>query len=582
MTLARTIRRVIRRPAAGSVEGRPAAVPTLQPAAPAIPAPAIPAGPTIEGGPSADAGAIEVAAGGTAGETPGTIDITENDPLLGLLQSSVGPVDLEGLSLDSAAVRDLRAAGIKLVVPLISQGELIGTLNLGPRLSEQDYSSDDRRLLESLAAQAAPALRVGQLVKEQEAEARDRQKMEQELQVAQLIQRNFLPRQLPQPEGWRIAAYYRPARAVGGDFYDCFALPDGRLAVVIGDVTDKGVPAALVMAATRSLIRASAQRLMEPGAVLERVNELLCPDMPEKMFVTCFYAALDPADGTLRFANAGHDLPYLRTGQGSAAELRARGMPLGLMPGMRYDEAELAVGPGQVAVLHSDGVAEAHAPDGTMFGFPRLRALVGRLRADEPVVEEVLDELARFTGPGWEQEDDITLVTVERTAETAKTALTASGPAAAPIVRTLLETTIPSQAGNERLTIAQVAEAVADLGLPAARLEDLKTAVGEGTMNAIEHGNGNDPSKPVHVRVSTDGSQLTVEIADVGGDRPVPDPDALPVPDLAAKLEGRQTPRGWGLFLIRSMVDEMAIRAVPGGHAVVMTMRLDGRSSDAQ
>src|SRR6185437_7060479 len=172
----------------------------------------------------------------------------------------------------------MRAAGVKLVVPLVTQGELIGLLNLGPRLSDQDYSGDDRRLLESLAAQAAPAVRVGQLVREQEVEIRSRERLEQELQVAKLIQQHFLPRTLPDLPGWQIDAHYRPAREVGGDFYDFIALDDGRVGIVIGDVTDKGVPAALVMAATRSVLRAAAQRLGDPGAVLERVNEHLCPD----------------------------------------------------------------------------------------------------------------------------------------------------------------------------------------------------------------------------------------------------------------------------------------------------------------
>ena len=212
-------------------------------------------------------------------------------------------------------------------------------LNLGPRLSEQEYSSDDRKLLDNLAAQAAPALRVGQLVREQQAEAATRQRFEQELEVARLIQQNFLPKQLPELSGWQVAAYYRPAREVGGDFYDVIPLPDGQIGFVVGDVTDKGVPAALVMAATRSVLRASAQRLVEPGEVLERVNEHLCPDMPEKMFVTCLYGVLEPETGRFRFANAGHDLPYVKTAEGSE-ELRARGMPLGLMPGMPYEEKE--------------------------------------------------------------------------------------------------------------------------------------------------------------------------------------------------------------------------------------------------
>ncbi|HEX6391224.1 MAG TPA: SpoIIE family protein phosphatase, partial [Solirubrobacteraceae bacterium] len=263
-----------------------------------------------------------VAAQAAPADEPAPIDIAPNDPLLAYLQSASGAVDVEQLELDSPALAELKAAGIKLAVPLVSQGELIGVLNLGPRLSEQEYSSDDRKLLDNLAAQAAPALRVGQLVRQQQAEAATRQRFEQELEVAKLIQQNFLPKQLPELSGWQVAAYYRPAREVGGDFYDVIPLPGGKVGFVVGDVTDKGVPAALVMAATRSVLRASAQRLVNPGETLERVNEHLCPDMPEKMFVTCLYGVLEPESGRFRFANAGHDLPYVKTAEGSV-ELRA-------------------------------------------------------------------------------------------------------------------------------------------------------------------------------------------------------------------------------------------------------------------
>ncbi len=187
------------------------------------------------------------------------VDIAESDPLLAYLQTAPGPVDLTRLELDSPAVRDLRAAGVALVVPLVSQGELIGTLNLGPRLSEQDYSTDDRRLLTTLAAQAAPAIRVAQLVREQAHEAAERERLDQEMRVATLIQQQFLPRELPKLPQWQIAAYYGPARAVGGDFYDFIEMHDGRIGIAVGDVTDKGVPAALVMARTHSILRAEAR-----------------------------------------------------------------------------------------------------------------------------------------------------------------------------------------------------------------------------------------------------------------------------------------------------------------------------------
>ena len=165
------------------------------------------------------------------------VDIAPQDPVLAYFQSNPEPVEVDSLKLESPGVTALREAGVKLVVPLVSQGELIGLLNLGPRLSEQDYSADDRKLLENLAGQAAPALRVAQLVREQEAEVRLRERFEQEMRVAQLIQQNFLPTELPDHPGWSLDAFYRPAREVGGDFYDVFDLPDGRLVNLAG-VTD--------------------------------------------------------------------------------------------------------------------------------------------------------------------------------------------------------------------------------------------------------------------------------------------------------------------------------------------------------
>ena len=337
-----------------------------------------------------------------------------DDPLAAYLLSAGQAVDITDLTLDSPGLAALKEAGVVLVIPLISAGTLTGVLSLGPRRSQRDYSAGDRRLLSALAGHAAPALRVGQLVRRQQAEARQRERTEQQLKVAQVIQQRFLPRSPPDLGGWRLAACYRPALTVGGDFYDFIPLPGGRVMVVVGDVTDKGVPAALVMASTHAMLRSAAPRLVQPGAVLSAVNEQLCQDTPEQMFVTCLAVVLDPATGQVTFANAGHDVPYVHTGDG-VAELRARGMPLGLMPGMSYEEKTFAFGPGEFALLHSDGLSEAHAPDREMFGFHRVAALVGRSGSSDTLIEECLTELRAFTGPGHEQEDDITLVSMRRT-----------------------------------------------------------------------------------------------------------------------------------------------------------------------
>ena len=250
-----------------------------------------------------------------------------------------------------------------------------------------------------------------------EQQMRERERVEQELRVARSIQQASLPNEVPELEGWQITPFYQPAREVGGDFYDFFELDDGRLGLVVGDATGKGVPAALVMASTRSMLRAVAQAMgsSSPGEVLGRVNDPLVADIPPNMFVTCFYAILDPEKGTLSYANAGHDLPYLHR-NGDAEELRARGMPLGLMPGMGYEEKEIILGAGDSALFYSDGLVEAHDPKGEMFGFPRLRALVAKHTEERSLGKYLLEELYSFVGEGWEQEDDITLLTLRRAA----------------------------------------------------------------------------------------------------------------------------------------------------------------------
>ena len=180
----------------------------------------------------------------------------------------------------------------------------------------------------------------------------------------------------------------------------------------------KGVPAALVMATTCGMLQLAAQASdsSSPGEVLSRVNEALTVRIPPNMFVTCFYGVLDPESGSLSYANAGHDLPYLRRRGGDCEELRARGMPLGLMPGMSYEEKDTVLDAGEAALFYSDGLVEAHGTEGEMFGFPRLRALVAEHAEKRSLGESLLEELYSFVGDGWDQEDDITLLTVERSA----------------------------------------------------------------------------------------------------------------------------------------------------------------------
>jgi serine phosphatase RsbU (regulator of sigma subunit) len=192
---------------------------------------------------------------------------------------------------------------------------------------------------------------------------------------------------------------------------------DGRVGLVIGDVSGKGIPAAVLMASTQSVLRAVTQRgVSAPGQVLTEANEVLCTHIPPNMFVTCFYAILDPENGHLSYANAGHTLPCRkRHNEDQANELRARGMPLGLMSGMPYEEKETTIMPGDVVLLCTDGLVEAHDPRGEMFGTLRLHNLLNeKSEGGRGLGATFIEELKLFTGERWEQEDDITLLTLQR------------------------------------------------------------------------------------------------------------------------------------------------------------------------
>lgn len=282
--------------------------------------------------------------------------------------------------------------------------------------SRQDEIGQLEQQFNQMAEQLVENMAQRQALIEQNARLEERTRIEQELRTAHLIQHSLLPKEVPALAGWQIATYYQSAREVGGDLYDFLTFEDGRLGLVIGDVADKGVPAALVMASTRSMLRAAAQVSSSPGEVLARVNDLLYSDIPPNMFVTCFFGILDPDSGKLHFANAGHDLPY-RQHIDAVYELYATGMPLGLMPGMHYEEQEVIVDIDESILFYSDGLVEAHNPGREMFGFPRLKTLLKEHPGDEKLIDFLLSELRSFTGEDWEQEDDMTLLTVHRRLE---------------------------------------------------------------------------------------------------------------------------------------------------------------------
>lgn len=240
--------------------------------------------------------------------------------------------------------------------------------------------------------------------------------LERDLAIAADIQRSFLPKndeEKTERETIAVQALMIPAHAVGGDFYDYFWLKENRLGVVVGDVSGKGVPAALLMAVTRSLLRAAVQRGCEPGACLEEVNRLLVRDTAAERFVTLFYAVLDAERGELTYANAGHNLPFLLRAGGTVEQLAGAGLIAGVMPETRYPTHVAALQPGDRFFLYTDGISEALNTQHEQFSEERLRLLLSEARSDGPaeLIDRVVQAVRSFSASA-PQSDDITALAV--------------------------------------------------------------------------------------------------------------------------------------------------------------------------
>jgi serine phosphatase RsbU (regulator of sigma subunit)/type II secretory pathway pseudopilin PulG len=282
-------------------------------------------------------------------------------------------------------------------------------------ISRQDEIGQLELQFNEMAGQLVNSFAQRQALAEESVRREERARIEQEMSSAHYVQQSLLPEEIPAIEGWQIEPFYCPARQVGGDLYDFLHLPDGRIGIVIGDVSGKGMSAALIMATTCAMIRAAAPTVSSPGQVLALVNNLMQGHISPRMFVTCFYGILDPASGRMCFANAGHDIPYLSRG-GEIVELRAAGMPLGLLPEQIYPEQEVLIDKHDALLFYTDGLVEAHNAERAMFGFSRLQYLIKDGAHKDGLIKFLLNELQAFTGTDWEQEDDITLVMLRKMA----------------------------------------------------------------------------------------------------------------------------------------------------------------------
>jgi phosphoserine phosphatase RsbU/P len=296
--------------------------------------------------------------------------------------------------------------------PLNARGQMVGMMVVA--LSDQNGRSlSPRRLniLNGIAHQAATAVVNNHLYRE----AAERQRLEQELNVAREIQASLIPHQAPDIPGCSVAAYWQAARQVSGDFYDFLPLPDGRWGIVVADVADKGVPAALFMALSRTILRTVAFNGGDPARVLMRVNELIGNDAQSDLFVTIFYAIWQPATGQLVYANGGHNPPLLLNRNGKHHELRGKGMALGVLPQITIEQMAVSLQTDDTVIFYTDGVTEAINEDYDEFGLERMlmAATSAKKGSAYDVVQSITQGITHHAGD-TPQFDDITLVVLKR------------------------------------------------------------------------------------------------------------------------------------------------------------------------
>ncbi len=331
------------------------------------------------------------------------------------LQQAFLAEDVEAHVLPLYEMEWLQTEGFRgyAVVPMIVEGHSIGALLLATRQPGR-LTEDALRFLRLMANQAAIAVDGLRLRREEV----QRQRLHEELAFGRQIQLSMLPKQSPTLPGWQIDAVYQAARMVGGDFYDFFELPGEprRLGMLIADVADKGVPAALFMALSRTVIRTTALSGRGTAAALLRANQLILNDSQSDLFLSAFYAILEPETGRLLYANAGHNRPlWYRAATSSVQELRARGIILGVFEGITIEERRIVVEPGDVLLFYTDGIPEGLNAEQHMLGMQRLAEVFRRnAHLDAPAISgAIVDAYNQFTA-GTEQSDDVTFFVVKR------------------------------------------------------------------------------------------------------------------------------------------------------------------------
>ena len=484
-----------------------------------------------------------------------------------------------------------------LGLPLKVFNRTVGVLNVNA-LQADRFSREDIDLGETFADQASVALQNARL------HQMEVKYIAQELSIARNIQESLQPTVPPESADLEFAFKSIAAQQVSGDFFQIIPLVDNQIAAFVGDVSGKGMPAAMVMAVVSTALRDEVTRVRTPGKLLGVLNERLYERLKQNNMNSALLPVIyDPVTQHLSISNAGMGLPYVRDVHGEWNEIEIGGYPLGSAETTNYGQRSVHFGKNSIIVLYSDGIIEAQSPRGDFFGFERLEKTLKELPKKitaEKAVDRILEAVNRHLGDSPPQ-DDVTVMVIRSIAEELapepevdddipevqsskqsgsseewqqkflsrrETQFESEGYA---MPRENVEVFLPSTLGYEKVA-RDAAEAIArEMGFSSDRIEDLKTAVAEACMNAIEHGNMEDRATSVTVLLSAATDSLEIRVQDRGR-QVIPNP--LPPPG------GTDQSRGWGMFFIQSLMDEVEFTELPeGGNLVKMTIFL-GKDQD--
>lgn len=437
-----------------------------------------------------------------------------------------------------------------LCAPMVVRDERIGAIELvNKRGGDGRFDESDLAILQGLSSSAALAI-----VNARQAEALvEQERVRHELDLAAEIQRSLLPEARPEP--FPIHGVNVPARTVSGDFYDFFELETGDICFSVGDVSGKGMNAALLMAKTASLFRCLGKTVLNPGRLLATINREICETATRGMFVTMVAGVFDPRTGRVRLANAGHEPPLYRNRDGHYRALEAEAPPLGILalpgPDSDYPEREFFLDGGTLYVF-TDGVTEGYVEDGQTLGVDGLKRSFDS-HQDMPVADRLNAVIARLRQSRQSLRDDLTLLAVND-----------AGPARQAVGEGILRITFQSRAGELKRVREAVAGALDKVGCATATARDLVLAVDEACQNVIRHAYGNDPDGEITLEIRQDDENLIVLLRDFAD---TIDPEKIKPRDL-----DQLRPGGLGTHLMQEIMDDVEFAPPRGDSGNLLRM----------